>query len=162
MEDYPSVAVARLRDMVDRYGPHMIKQVDRYSSGESLLLRLLSLNNGPVQPSELRRRACTSSARVAAILGALEKKGLIAREVDRQDRRRILVTITDEGQERAEREIADMSANLETVFKALGKTDTEEFIRILERLFSVFVRSKDEPSGDEAGSETSQKQGANR
>jgi DNA-binding MarR family transcriptional regulator len=126
----------------------MLKQIDRYSSGESLLLRLLALNKGPAHPSELRQRACTSSARVAATLGTLEKKGLLAREVDRQDRRRVLVTITDEGRERAEREIAEMSADLEAVFRVLGKADTEGFIRILDRLFDIFIHLKSESHGE--------------
>jgi DNA-binding MarR family transcriptional regulator len=139
-QGYPAAAVARLRELNDLYGSHILRQADRHSSGESFLLRLLALSKDPVHPSELQQRTCTSSARVAAVLGALEKKGLIAREVDQQDRRRVLVTITDEGRERAERELAEMNAVLETLFVALGQEDTEELVRLLGRLLEVFVQ----------------------
>jgi DNA-binding MarR family transcriptional regulator len=146
MDEYPSVAIARLREMISRYGSGVLRRMDRCSSGEALLLKLLVLNDGPIHPSELRQRTCISSARVAAILNTLEKKGLIVRAIDRQDRRRILVTITDEGRERAEREIAEIETELAAVFRELGQKDTEEFLRLLARLFDVFIRMKDEPA----------------
>jgi DNA-binding MarR family transcriptional regulator len=150
MEDYPSVALTRLKEMGGLYASHVRKRIDRYASGESFLLRLLALNNAPTHPSELQQYTCTSSARVAALLGTLEKKGLIAREVDQQDRRRVLVTITDEGKKRAECELAEMTASLEAVFRELGREDTEALVRLLERLFEVCARIEEaETSGCE-------------
>ena len=45
-------------------------------------------------PGELCRSMGVSSARVAAIFAALERKGLIERQLHMQDRRRIRVALT--------------------------------------------------------------------
>jgi DNA-binding MarR family transcriptional regulator len=142
MDDYPSVALERLKEMSDRYGSGVLQHVDRYSSGESFLLRLLDDSDEPMHPSELRKLGCVSSARVAATLRSLEKKGLVIRETDQHDRRRSLVTITTEGRQRAQREIEEITADITDGFTKLGKKDTEELVRILERLFEILVSSR--------------------
>jgi DNA-binding MarR family transcriptional regulator len=128
--------------MLNQYGSRVVKRIDRFSSGESLLLRLVCLGGEPVHPSDLRERTCLSSARVAAILGTLEHKGLITREMDLQDRRRILVHITNAGREQAQREIAEMNSQSAAVFTAIGRQDTEEFIRLLGRVVEALIQTE--------------------
>ncbi|MDR1185345.1 MAG: MarR family transcriptional regulator [Coriobacteriales bacterium] len=140
--DYASEAIVRLQEMSDQCGSGALSEINRHSSGEFFLLKILSLYDGPVHPSELQRRSCTSSARVTAILGALEKKGWVARENDEQDRRRVLVSLTEGGQEQARRAIEEMNTKLKAVFNELGEHDTGEFVRILARLLEIFSKLK--------------------
>jgi DNA-binding MarR family transcriptional regulator len=140
--DYPSVAVGRFKEILGRYQMGVFDHLARYSSGESLLLRTLVLHDGPLHPTELRQRACTSSARVASVLKSLEGKGLVTREADERDRRRVQVTITPEGRRRAQQEIGEMDAEAEGLFERIGQKDTEEFIRLLDRMLEAFVNSK--------------------
>jgi DNA-binding MarR family transcriptional regulator len=139
MDDYPSIAIERLKEMSNRYGSGVLQRFDRYTSGESFLLRLLSTSDESVHPSDLKKRSCISSARVATTVGSLEKKGLVVREVDHKDRRRVLITITDEGRKRAQREMEEIDADLQATFHELGKNDTEDLTRILERLFEILT-----------------------
>ncbi len=48
-------------------------------------------------PSDIARYTTTSTARIATILNNLEDKKMITREISREDRRKILVGITDKG-----------------------------------------------------------------
>ncbi|MDR1015471.1 MAG: winged helix DNA-binding protein [Coriobacteriales bacterium] len=137
--DYPSVAVGRFKEILGRYQMRVFDRLARYSSGESLLLRTLVLHDGPLHPTELRQRTCTSSARVASVLKSLEGKGLVMREADGRDRRRVQVTVTPEGRARAQQEIDEMDEEAQGVFEKMGKRDTEEFIRLLDRMLEVFV-----------------------
>jgi DNA-binding MarR family transcriptional regulator len=146
-----AAAVTRLKEIFDRYSARVVKRIDRYSSGEALVLKLICLACGPVHPSELREKACISSARVAAILRTLERKGFITREIDTTDRRKILVSITETGRVVAEEEIQKMEAQLAAVFKEMGTEDSEELIRLLERMFEVFVRLNDDSPDDNEG-----------
>ena len=47
---------------------------------------------------ELSSRLSMATSRVAAVLGSLEKKGLLERENDAVDRRRVLVSLTQAGE----------------------------------------------------------------
>ncbi|MCL1847487.1 MAG: MarR family transcriptional regulator [Coriobacteriia bacterium] len=136
---YESLAVQGLLEMTERFGSSLMAKVNRYNTGESLVLQQLVFSHGASYPSELLEKAGTTSARIAAILKSLEKKGLIVREIDPDDRRKTVVTITEEGHQRAIHEFEEIAGNLWEVFHQLGKEDTEEFIRIIGRFFEVFV-----------------------
>ena len=135
---YEEAAVQALRGVTEQFGTHLLMNMNRYSTGESLVLYHLSSHDGLSNPSVLQEKAGTSSARIAAILRSLEKKGLIQRDVDREDRRKTVVTVTEEGRRRALGEYEEMQEKLKKVFKRLGKKDTEDFIRILGRFFEAF------------------------
>jgi len=135
---YEDAAVQALREATEQFGAHILMNMNRYSTGESLVLYHLSFHDGLSNPSVLQEKAGTSSARIAAILRSLEKKGLIQRDVDLEDRRKTVVTVTQEGRQRALDEYEEMQEKLKKVFKKLGKKDTEDFIRILGRFFEAF------------------------
>ena len=138
---YENAAVQQLRDMTEQYGARVLLQMSRYSTGESFVLHHLAFSRGLSNPSELIDKAGTSSARIAAVLRSLEKKGEITREADLDDRRKTLVTITEVGCQRAMRELEEMNTTLWEIFNKLGEKDTEEFIRILNRFFEICILS---------------------
>jgi DNA-binding MarR family transcriptional regulator len=147
--DFSERAIEKLRAMSSNYGSGVLDRMALYSSGESFLLRLLACKDellthtgDGVYPSVLQKRMGTSSARVAAILSSLEKKGFITREVDRSDRRRVIVSITAAGKAHADAEMIEMDAVIKEIFLSLGEDDTNEFIRILDRVFEEFVRPR--------------------
>ncbi|MDR1082771.1 MAG: transcriptional regulator [Coriobacteriales bacterium] len=163
--DYPSAAIEQFKKMFGHYRSGALSQIDRYSSGESHLLGLLNLHGEPLHPSDLQKQTCNTSARIAAILVSLEKKGFITREIDRQDRRKVLVSITDKGREHAQYEIDKISEEIKAVLRQLGKRDTEELLRILERLLEILTQQPAQQPAQQSIQQTtrqksSRKQGA--
>jgi len=66
-------------------------------SGPQLLcLRELD-REGPLQPSQLSQRVNLSAATVCGILDRLEGRGLVRRERQTDDKRRVLVRLSDDG-----------------------------------------------------------------
>lgn len=61
------------------------------------------LINGPDTPGGLARSVYLSQATITGILDRLEKKGLVARERGAADRRKVHVTLTDQGEDLARR-----------------------------------------------------------
>ena len=77
----------------------MQKEFVRGVHGEPFILHELALR-GTMTPSQLASSLKASSGRISTVLAALEKKGLITRDIDPDDRRVIRVNLTDAGRER--------------------------------------------------------------
>ncbi|MDR1465680.1 MAG: MarR family transcriptional regulator [Oscillospiraceae bacterium] len=106
--------------------------------GEAFTLHMLSQReDGTVQPGELAAAAKTSTARVAATLGSLEQKGLVTRQVDPSDRRKVLVSLTPQGREDIQEKQQHMRALAEKMLRALGEDDARELLRLARRLLEL-------------------------
>lgn len=71
-----------------------------------------------------------STARIAAVLGNLEKRGLISRTMDPNDRRRINVSLTENGKKVAKAEKLEMRNKIIRVFELMGEEDTKKYLEL--------------------------------
>lgn len=53
--------------------------------------------SGPTYPSALAARESVTSQAIAGVVRELERRALVERSVDREDRRRVVIAITDNG-----------------------------------------------------------------
>jgi homoprotocatechuate degradation regulator HpaR len=100
------------------------------------ILRVVE-ESGPVEQTAIAQMACLLLPSLTRLLHALENDGLIERAPGTADRRKSIVTITDQGrlliQEHAADSIA-LFAELETRF---GKEKLEKLLDLLEDLQEV-------------------------
>ena len=75
--------------------PH--EEISHTMRGEMAVLRLLKQENLPMTAGELSRKLHMTTSRIAAVLGSLEKKGMILRQADEGDKRRVQVMLTGKG-----------------------------------------------------------------
>jgi DNA-binding MarR family transcriptional regulator len=136
MDDIDS-SVRHLHEVVERYRLSIVERLGLFSKGEVLVLHSLAERESVVIPTELSAALGSSTPRIAAVLGSLEKKGQVTRDIDKSDRRRILVAITELGRERVIREDDAMQSCLKRIFREMGENDTGEFIRTLERFLEI-------------------------
>lgn len=105
--------------------------------GEMAVMRLL--HSGAKQKmtaGELSSRLGMTTSRVAAVLGSLEKKGLLERENDEVDRRRVLVSLTQAGDTLCEKRRQHFMKKISMLLSMLGD-DAPEFVRLLGRVFEI-------------------------
>lgn len=105
--------------------------------GEMAVMRLL--HSGAKQKmtaGELSSRLGMTTSRVAAVLGSLEKKGLLERENDEVDRRRVLVSLTQAGDALCEKRRQHFMKKISMLLSMLGD-DAPEFVRLLGRVFEI-------------------------
>ena len=119
---------------------NMFEDMNRANKGELFVLHHLSKNAAAVLPSELSAALRSSTARISALLGSLERKGQIERAIDKSNRRKVLVTITESGRARALRDTRERDENLARVFIELGEDDTAEFLRLSEQFFVLMQK----------------------
>ena len=109
--------------------------------GENFLLDYLSAQNGCSTPGALREVLGVSAPRTAAMLRALDEKGMLRRCTDCCDRRRVVVHMTELGRQTAEQARASLCAHVQCVLRQLGEQDTRELIRLLSRITEIEARA---------------------
>lgn len=109
---------------------------DKNSVGE--MLDLLSSIKGDAHPTDLCRMMGVSTPRITVILNKMEEDGLIERALSSTDRRRIIVRLTEKGQERVRNRDQESYYYFEKVFEKLGQKDTEALLRSLQAMEEVY------------------------
>jgi len=120
------------------------KHINDATKGEKFVLHYITLSGGEVLPGEIGCETHVSSARVAATLNSLEKKGLITRQIDEGDRRKILVRITQKGREVDEENHNALLKEVTEMLSHLGENDAKELIRIIYKLANIFNEEGEE------------------
>jgi DNA-binding MarR family transcriptional regulator len=82
-----------------------------------------------------------SKAAVSQMLGSLEKRGYIRREIDRDNRRRIIITLTEQGETAVNEAEKKMDVLMSRIITRFGEKDTRNFTRLLERFVEVVDES---------------------
>lgn len=88
-------------------------------------------------PSVLAVVLDVTPARIAAILRSLEKKDFIFRGIDLEDKRRVVVELTEKGFEFAEKLRRDIAEHSLALFESLGENDATEFLRLIKKISEV-------------------------
>ena len=97
--DYEELAKTLLSRMYTLNKTRSQRNINEGMRGEGFVLQYIIRRGGNVLPSEISGFMDISTARMAAALNSLERKGLITRRIDPSDRRQILVDLTDKGKE---------------------------------------------------------------
>lgn len=122
---------------------------ENVNQGEKQVLHYLRQTGGQAQPGDISRAMHISTARVAAILGSLDRKGQIIREPLGSDRRCVQVRLTEAGRARLDAIYAHMRDQMTYILQALGPEDAGELCRILHRLPEIL--SKALPTQEQKG-----------
>jgi len=87
--------------------------------------------------SEMRDYLCVSKAAVSQMLGTLERRGLVTRETDPDNRRTIIVKLTEGGRETILRHERGFDAFIGMMVDRFGETDTRDIIRLIYKFADI-------------------------
>ena len=85
----------------------------------------------------IREYLSISKPAVSQMLGVLEKKGYIDREVDKKNRRNLIVTLTPKGREALNYIECNFDDRLTKIISSFGEEETKETIIAIDRLINV-------------------------
>ena len=106
---------------------------DALTPGRWQILAVLWSHDRPVPQREIVEALKVSRANVSVLVGALQKKGLVAAEADPDNGRQVLVGLTTDGRTMADRLIRQTAANLRQSF-ALTDDELELLTGLVRRL----------------------------
>ena len=121
----------------------MSDNLHKMARGEAIMLECLAHSDNGLMPNEIAKSAHVSTARVAAILKAVEKKGYIQRISLEGDRRKVNIVLTEAGLKKVEDRREEMLKGIACYLEVLGEEDTENLLRILEKTKNIMEKHKD-------------------
>lgn len=99
-----------------------------------MTLRRQGEHGGSLTPSELAKDMMLSTSAMTNRLDRLEKRGLIARQADPQDRRSLRILLTPEGFALIERLVVSHVATEERLLSPLGASEREQLKALLAKV----------------------------
>lgn len=117
------------------------------SHGEYLVLRNIQMPNplysvgdskANLKAADLSELMDLSRPSITRILNGLEQRGLILRSIDKNDRRSVVIELTEKGSEalrNANKAILNVAGKL---VESLGDSDTEKLIELMDKLTGIY------------------------
>ncbi len=119
--------------------------VDEYWEIE-VLMSLLRAPGNRRSAGELQRESQVTSGAITNRVGRLESRGWVKREVDQDDRRQVLVSLTSEGLKQANHVVATKNESERKIFSGLDRPFLEQLTADLRTLLG----SMESPASDDA------------
>jgi len=117
---------------------------ERFGLGQGgeymLLLKLRQAPEGRATPSELAERLSLSTGAMTNRLDRLEQAGMVVRERDPQDRRSVLVHMTDKGRHVFDEAVLAEAKEEERIVGVLDPEEQRRLNALLRRLVLAFER----------------------
>ena len=130
-------AMFRLKKMMNRGLGRDTNNIN-ITMSEYILMREVAENTkdvyNPSALTEVREYLSVSKAAVSQMLNSLEKRGYILREIDPNNRRNIIVILTDEGRTAFEKKNQEFYDRFEMVIRGIGEKDVSLFIAMINKM----------------------------
>ena len=129
-EPGPKLVLRSLADLLVLAEPLQLRlwESAQVTVSQLRVLRVLSDQNAPLQAGRLAGLAGVSQASLSRLLMKLEERGLIHREIDREDRRRVGVALTAAGRALLAASTLWRGTEFERAAAAMRPADREVFV----------------------------------
>lgn len=117
-------------------------RAQEYSSGETGILVYLASKPEGTTAGSLRKRIHVGASRIANALRNLEDKGLVVRNSDPRDRRRVIVRITEKGLTLSRQKEKVLFDRINALVEAMGESNFTELTRLINTLFDTLEQAQ--------------------
>lgn len=94
--------------------------------------------------SDIRGYLSISKAAVSQMLGVLERKGYINRDIDKNNRRNLIVTLTSKGHEVLAKKDNEFNDRLDRIISYLGEDDVKQMIMNISKMVEIMNKLNNE------------------
>jgi DNA-binding MarR family transcriptional regulator len=134
-------AVDRIHKLAKYFGRQTDVTAERFGlkRGEfKVLVKLRTASDMSMSPGDLAQRLVLSTGAMTNRLDRLEATGLVTRNPDPDDRRALIVTLTDEGTDLIDRAVKAQAAEEHQILSALEPDERHRLNGLLRRLMLAF------------------------
>jgi DNA-binding MarR family transcriptional regulator len=138
------VNVVRVGDLLITELSRRLRHEAGLSTTGLMLLATIDGLGGEASPSEIAEHVPITTAAITSLVDTTERKGLVERRPDLEDRRKVRVSLTEEGQAVLDRLLPGTHALEREVASVLTSAEGAELLRILEKLQASIERLADQ------------------
>lgn len=131
--------VQQLTMRQQRFERSIAKRLDLDAVGLEALDHLIS--GGPTTPTELAHRIEISTAAMTLVLNRLEDRGHVRRERHPSDGRKLVVTVSEDAADDAQRLVAPLIGEVEAVVSSMSDDGRAAVSKFLDELIRAYDRS---------------------
>ena len=113
------------------------------SQGETGALLYLTFVKDGITATELAEVLNVSLPRVVSLINSLETKKLVKKIIDKDDKRKTIVYITQEGKKLVLEKKSKAILKLTRVIEKLDEKDIDEYIRLAKKISSIMDEMQD-------------------
>jgi DNA-binding MarR family transcriptional regulator len=106
------------------------------SKNQPLVIKIIGIE-GEIMPSTLGKYTGMEKSSLTRMVDDLEKKGIVVRKTDPEDRRKVLVSLTEKGLEYYNCLSQVTSEMAEEILQFVDDTDVEDFMHSLETMVNI-------------------------
>ncbi len=139
--DYKEMAKELLDTRVGLLHVPANRELSKLVKGELFVLNYLLSRGDKTYPKDISKAMLVSTARIAVLLNAMEKKGFVTREADGDDNRQIIVRLTPKGYEEARNKREDIINAVIHMLEFLDPDEAAEYLRIQKKIVKGLGRS---------------------
>lgn len=104
-------------------------------------------SDAEINPSVLSAALHVSRARITSTLAGLRNKGYISMEMSTEDRRRMRVFITSEGETYLQKKMQRVEKHFEVLVSGLGVENVKEFIKMIDLTVNTMEKENNQEPG---------------
>ncbi len=139
------VGALQVTARLSRIGPHLARRQDeifgRFGLGRGEVGALSALRvSGPpyrLSPTRMAKGLMLSSAGVTSRIDRLERRGFVRRRDDPDDRRGVIIELTDEGREVVDEAVAALAISDRQLLERLDPQDVEQLEGLLRKVLAL-------------------------
>jgi DNA-binding MarR family transcriptional regulator len=106
---------------------------------EAALMKGIADKTLDSEGAKIQEALCINKAAVSQMLGVLERKGYINRETNKDNRRKIILTLTPKGQRAVKNTERTIDTLLSEIIKRFGENDMELFVPQFNRFADIIA-----------------------
>lgn len=117
------------------------QRFDMSTAGIRAILKILNETDDKVTAGDLSEHMHVSTARIAVLLKKMEAKGLIEKERDSADGRVVVVKLSNQGKELADKFKANLYAHVGEMIDKIGMDKMLEFAAVSDEIQSLMKKT---------------------
>ena len=126
----------------DLFTSDFFEQLSKTQEGEVSVLLFIYRYGEPTIPSLISECLSISRARVTAIITTLNEKGLVKFERNKQDSRKLMVSITEFGIQEIKEKLDILDAKLLKMLERLGLEKSQTFVQTICEITNIIEEER--------------------
>ncbi|WP_010256369.1 MarR family winged helix-turn-helix transcriptional regulator [Treponema primitia] len=130
-----------LKKFTSTFRPAVLPKEDEMNLASFTLLYYIKEHNGDLSCEKIRNELSVTKPAVSQMLASLEKKGFLTRETNKENRRCIVLSLTEKGTQFIEKTQRKTEKRLTEIIGRFGVDETHSLITLVNRFLSVMEES---------------------